>query len=294
MKILFYSSVNIDYTYRVDHIVREGETLSSDCLTIGAGGKGANQCAAFAKAVAPGCDCKVFLAGKCGKDGQFILDKLNNLGVDTSYMVQSEIPTGNAIIQLDKNGRNSIVLFGGGNRAVEKSEIDRVFENFSSQDVLCINCEINNLDYIIDMAHAKGMRIVLNPSPVNDVLDTVDLTKVSCIILNEVEGQSLTGKTEFQQILEDLSSKFSFSEIVLTVGDRGAYCKTAEKTYFVPCNKVEVVDTTGAGDTFMGYYFCSRLNNCDIERSLQIASAAASIAVSRPGAMDSIPFFAEI
>lgn len=294
MKVLFYSSINIDYTYHVDHIVKEGETISSSDLTIGAGGKGANQCAAFAKAFGKDSPFKVFLGGKCGKDGNFILEKLNGLGVDTSFMVKSEIPTGNAIIQLDKNGQNSIVLFGGGNRAIEKEEIENTLKAFSKDDMLCVNCEINNLDYVIERAWEKGMKIVLNPSPVNDVLNSIDINKVTALILNEPEARLLTDADCYENMMAALCDKYGLEEVVLTAGEDGAYCRVDGENFFVNAEKVKVADTVGAGDTFMGYYFSSRIKGLSAKESLEIASKAASIAVSRPGAMDSIPFFEEI
>lgn len=293
MKVLFYSSVNIDYTYHLDHIAKEGETVSSSFLTVGAGGKGANQSAAFAKALGKNAGCKVYLAGKCGDDGKFILDKLNSVGVDTSYMAKGD-RTGNAIIQLDKDGKNCIVLFAGGNGEITSEEADKVFENFSAGDMLCINCEINNLKYIVDKAYEKGMKIVLNPSPVNDNLKEIDLSKISSIILNETESRSLTDETDFEKMIVALREKYGFKEIVLTVGEMGSYCYFDGKTFFSPAQKVKVVDTTGAGDTFMGYYFSSRIMGKDPSDALKTASKASSIAVSRAGAMDSVPFFEEI
>lgn len=297
MKVLFYSSINIDMTFHVHHIVRPGETQSSSCVTVGAGGKGANQAAAFAKALQGTDGASVYLAGKCGNDGQFILDKLKGFGVDVSYMRLSSCGTGQAIIQVDENGQNSIILYGGGNQCIGKEEIDETLSFFSGEDVLCVNCEINNLGYLIDRAYEKGMRIYVNPSPVNEVFGEIDFSKVSALIVNEVEGAVVAGlgdDASYEEVVGALSHRWPACEIVMTVGGDGAFHSFQGQCMKVPAVKTCVVDTTAAGDTFMGYFFSSRLMGMDAKRSLERASLASSIAVSRQGAMDSIPFGKEV
>ena len=297
MKVLFYSSVNIDTVFHVDHIVSPGETLSSSCVTVGAGGKGANQAAAFAKALAGFDGAEVYLAGKCGDDGRFILEKLKDLGVDVSYMKDAPCGTGKAMIQVDANGQNSIVLYGGGNQCIQPCEVDEVLEGFVPSDVLCVNCEINNLGYVIDQAYSKGMHIIVNPSPVNDAIDEIDFSKVSALIVNEVEGTALSGldgEASYEDVLEALSSRWPDCEVVMTVGCDGSYYCHHGQSLKVPAFAADVVDTTAAGDTFMGYFFSSRLMGMNAEDSLKRASRASAIAVSRPGAMDSIPFGDEV
>lgn len=290
MKVLFYSSINIDTTFHLDHIVKEGETESSSSVTIGAGGKGSNQSAAFAKALDKNTDIKVYFAGKCSKDGDFIVEKLRNLGINTDYIFPSSCGTGQAIIQVDRQGKNSIVLYGGGNQAIEKSEIDKTLESFSAGDVLFINCEINNLSYIVDSAFKKGMKIILNPSPVNQALYSIDMNKISSLILNEIEAIALCGSDNIEKVCE----KYPDCEIVLTLGSKGSMYGYKNERYICPACKVKAVDTTGAGDTYMGFYYAQRLCGNKVEDALSIAAKASAIAVSRPGAMDSIPFIEEI
>ena len=303
MKFLVYSSVNIDVIFKVDHIVHPGETQSSFGFSTGAGGKGANQSAALAKAMGTSsCPCsnQVFLAGKCADDANFILEKLNSFGVNTSFMQPSSCGTGKAFIQVDKAGQNSIVIYGGGNQCIEKDEIDKVLATFTENDVLFLNCEINNLGYIVDQAFKKGMKIIVNPSPINCAIEEIDFSKVSAMIVNEVEGSLLSGlKSEaWEAILEALSKKWPDCEIVMTVGEQGAYYSFKGQLIKVPAVKTKVVDTTAAGDTFMGYFFSSRFNGqfngLSAEASLKLASQASALTVSRPGAMDSIPFRDEV
>lgn len=297
MKVLFYSSVNIDMVFHVDHIVAPGETQSSFGVSVGAGGKGANQAAALAKALNCVDGPTVYLAGKCGDDGKFILDKLSGFGVDVSYMRRASCGTGQAIIQVDKDGQNSIILYGGGNQRIEREEVDETLSFFSKDDVLCVNCEINDLGYVIDSAYEKGMRIFLNPSPVNEVLSQIDFSKVSVLVVNEVEGAALAGLeggAAYEDVIEALSLRWPSCEVVMTVGGDGAYYSFQGQTLKVSAVKTCVVDTTAAGDTFMGYFIASRLNGMNAEDSLKRAGLASSITVSRAGAMDSIPFGNEV
>lgn len=283
--------------FHVDHIVAPGETQSSSGVIVGAGGKGANQAAALAKAL-HGSDCAtVYLAGKCGDDGQFVLDKLSGFGVDVSYMRHASCGTGQAIIQVDKKGQNSIILYGGGNQCIERAEVDETLSFFSRDDILCVNCEINDLGYVIDRAYEKGMRVFVNPSPVNEVASQIDFSKVSALVVNEVEGAVLSGLecgAPYEDVIEALSLRWPTCEVVMTVGGDGAYYSFRGQTLKVPAVKTCVVDTTAAGDTFMGYFIASRLNGMNAEDSLKRASLASSITVSRPGAMDSIPFGNEV
>lgn len=153
MKVLSFGSLNIDYTYRVDHFVRKGETLSSESLQVFSGGKGLNQSIAMAKAGA-----EVYHAGAIGEDGRFLLEVMEDAGVDTSCVkILNDVRTGNAIIQNDKEGDNCILLYGGANQAITKVQIDAVLSRFDSGDYLVLQNEINELPYLMNKAHEKGM-----------------------------------------------------------------------------------------------------------------------------------------
>ena len=275
MKVLNFGSLNLDHTYQVPHIVAPGETLTSLGLAIHPGGKGLNQSVALAKAGA-----EVFHVGQIGADVRFIRNV--------------ETRTGNAIIQVDTNGQNCIILYPGANRCMEKSFIDEVLGAFSEGDYLLLQNEINNLPYIIDSAYAKGMKIILNPSPMDDQVLACDLSKISMFILNEVEAGQLTGEKDPAKVLASMQAKFPQAEIVLTLGAEGSVYAgkgsdpaakiIPQKIY--PCH---AVDTTGAGDTYTGYFIAEYLKEQDPVRALSIASMAASIAVSREGAASAIP-----
>lgn len=296
MKILVYSSLNIDSTFSVDHIVLPGETEPSTGFRKAAGGKGANQAVAIAKAAGKG-RIKVFFAGKVGSDGAFALKKLNEYGVDTSFVHHTESGTGQAIIQLDREGQNSILLYGGGNQENTEDEIDAVLQNFEEGDILVLNGEINCLSHLMDRALKLGMRVCINPSPVTDEILKLPLGKASLLVLNEIEGATIAKAkpdATYLEILTKLVKKFPKTEILLTLGKFGAYYGFRDIVEHSTSFDAEVVDTTCAGDTFLGYYLVSRSNGKKIRTSLETACKASSITVSRPGAMDSIPFAQEV
>ncbi len=296
MKILVYGSLNIDSTFVVDHITVPGETQASQGLRKAAGGKGANQAVAVAKALGKG-RTKVYFAGKVGSDGDWALEKLRGYGVDTSYVMHTESGTGQAIIQLDKEGQNSILLFGGGNLENTAEEMDRVLSDFGSDDILVMNAEISNLDHLMEKALERGMRVCVNPSPITADLLRLPLGKASMLVLNEIEGARLAKSKEgatFIEILTKLVKKFPMTEILLTIGKFGAYYGYKDIVEHSAAFDADVVDTTCAGDTFMGYYLASRCSGKKVRTSLETACKASSITVSRQGAMDSIPFCEEV
>lgn len=289
MKILNFGSLNIDYVYNVENFVKPGETISSKGLSVFCGGKGLNQSIAIAKA---GCD--VFHAGKIGIDGEILKAELEKAKVNTTYLLQGEGRSGHAIIQVSNKGQNSILLFGGENETITNKEIDRVLEGFSKGDLLLIQCEINNLDYIVNSAYEKGMGIILNPSPINQHLKSIDISKISYLILNEVEGAELSGKENHYEILNELMERYNHLKIVLTLGEKGVVYAEGDKRVYQKIFETQVIDTTAAGDTFTGYFIAGLVKKWEVEEILKTASKASSIAVSRNGAAPSIPYMAEV
>jgi len=224
VKVLNYGSLNVDYVYYVDHILKEGETISSSRMEQFCGGKGLNQSIALAKAGA-----KVFHAGMVGEGGQILIDACNKGGVDTTYIKIIPGKSGHTIIQLDKNGQNSILLFGGSNRKQSKEYIDEVLSHFKKGDILLLQNEINLLDYIIDKASERGLQIALNPSPFDNNVMLCDLSKVSYFFINEIEGKQITGSDNPDEIIMSLRAKFPKSKIILTLGKKGVqYCDANE------------------------------------------------------------------
>ena len=289
MKILNIGSMNLDMVYQMDHIVQPGETEASYGMNIFLGGKGINQSVAAAKAGA-----EVYHGGMIGEDGQPFLDACAEYGVDARHIRKVEGKSGHAIIQIDKNAQNSIILFGGANQMLTAEYVDSVLADFAAGDILLLQNEVNMLPYIVDKAYEKGMQIALNPSPFNENLKAVDMGKISIFLLNEVEGGQITGLTEPETIIAKLLEMFPGARIVLTLGKDGAVYADKEQKHFQPIFPVKAVDTTAAGDTFTGYFLACLCEGMEIPEVLKRSAKASSIAVSRPGAVPSVPWRKEV
>lgn len=289
MKVLNYGSLNVDYVYSLEHIVQGGETILSSKLETFSGGKGLNQSIALAKAGVP-----VYHAGQIGEEGDILLETCKENGVDTTYIRKLPEKGGHTIIQVDANGQNCIILYGGTNQMQTKEYINEVLSNFSEGDFLILQNEVNLLDYIIDRAYERGMKIVLNPSPFDDKLKACDLTKIYLFMLNEIEGEQFTGYSDKDEILDSLAEKFPAARFVLTLGSDGAVYYDGKEKVFQGIFKVKAVDTTAAGDTFTGFFIASLIDGAPVADALRTAAKASSIAVSRPGAAPSIPTMEEV
>lgn len=289
MKIFVFGSLNIDHTYHVPHMLRVGETLSSVSYTRNVGGKGFNQAVALSRA---GAD--VSFAGAIGADGVFLTDYLRACGVDISCVQQIDEPTGHAIITVDAQGNNSILLFGGANQKITDTMIAKTLEKARPGDWILLQNEINEGDRIIRAAHEKGMQIILNPSPVSGQMLDWPLELVSWFILNEVEGEDITGRPEPQEILDELLRRYPACRVVLTLGEKGSMYADASSRYTQAICPCTAVDTTAAGDTFTGYFLQAAAQGRPIPYALRMAAQASAIAVSRPGAAASIPTAEEV
>jgi len=284
MRVLNIGSLNIDYVYTVDHIILPGETEATGSRSIFLGGKGMNQSCALALA---GVD--VYHGGMIGEDGRMFLDACKTYGVHSDFIRITDGPSGHTVIQIDRNAQNSILLFGGANRKLTREFIDEVLSHFNREDILLLQNEVNLLPYIVDKAYEKGMQIALNPSPFNENLNEVDLSKISIFLLNEVEGFQITGQQDSDAILAALRARFPQARIMLTLGADGSVYADSTQVHHQPIFPVQAVDTTAAGDTFTGYFLAGLAEGLPIPQILKQSAKAASIAVTRPGAVPSIP-----
>lgn len=289
MKIYNLGSLNIDYVYSVPHFVQPGETLSSAKLEIFPGGKGMNQSVALAKAGA-----RVIHGGRIGDNGGFLKEILGQAGADTSFVAVDASSTGHAIIQVDENGQNCILLFSGSNHSFTEEFVREVLADANPGDILLLQNEINLLDVIFAVAAEKQLQIAFNPSPFTEDLLKLPLHQVKWWLCNEIEGGQLTGKTEPEEILISMQEKFPGSSIVLTLGKDGCMFTDGQQILRQPIFPVKAVDTTAAGDTFTGFFLASVARGKPVADALRIASRASSIAVSRMGASSSVPTLAEV
>ncbi len=284
MNILNFGSLNIDRVYEVTDIVRPGETVISRSYREFSGGKGLNQSIALAFAGA-----EVHHAGKTGKDGLFLKTFLEDAGVDVSKVDVTEYPTGHAIIQVNQNGENSIVLSGGANQEITGDDVNNVLRDFNPGDYILLQNEISSMPEILSRASKANLNIVFNPAPMEPAVLQYPLDGVKYFIMNEIEGEGFTGEKTPECIISTLLATFPGAGIVLTMGENGVYYADLERRLFVPSEKVTVRDTTAAGDTFVGYFVAGLAAGQPVEKCLRKASQAAAICVSRPGAAASIP-----
>lgn len=289
MKILNFGSMNIDFVFNVDHIVISGETISSSEMNTFPGGKGLNQSIALARAGA-----KVYHAGMIGEDGLVLLELLEKEGVNCDNVKIINEKTGTAFIQVDHNGQNSIIVYGGANRKITEQYIDNVLRSFDDEDIILLQNEISNIDYIIKKSFEKEMKIVFNPSPVDDKLLQYDLNKISIFILNQYEGSLLSENTSLNSTISILKKKYPYARIVITQGSEGVIYLDNKNIYKHGAYNVNVVDTTAAGDTFAGYFLALFSKNIELPEVLELSSKAAALTVTRKGAAHAIPYLNEV
>lgn len=290
MRKLVLGSLNIDKTYRVEHLVRPGETISARESCCYCGGKGFNQAVALARA-----GNEVVLAGMIGTDGDMLLDALKENQISIELIARVEGPSGHAIIQVDDAGQNSIIIDAGSNGEVTQRYIDSVLERFSSGDMLVLQNEIPHTGYAIQAAHERGMFVAFNPSPITPEIDACNLNLVNLLLINETEGEALTGEHDPERILTELRRRYPGLAVLLTLGKHGCTYESSEgRRYRAAAVATDVVDTTAAGDTFTGYFLSGIACGLPVEETLKLATQAAGICVSRPGALDSIPMAAEL
>lgn len=284
MKILNIGSLNIDYVYQVDRFVTAGETKSVDSLCVNCGGKGLNQSIALARA-----GLSTWHAGMIGPEGQFLVEELEKSGVHTELIETKSQSTGHAIIQVNPGGQNCILVYPGTNGALSGEYLERVFAHFSKGDVLLVQNETNLVSQAIDRAWTKGMEVAFNASPIHAEIGRFPLEKVRWLFINEVEGEALSGEKTPEDMLGALQEKYPKTQVVLTLGARGSLWADGRDVHRCAACTVKAVDTTGAGDTFTGFFLRGVLDPVEGISPLRLASTAGAIAVTGEGAAKAIP-----
>lgn len=284
-RILNLGSLNIDYVYRMDRIVEPGETRASADFSRGAGGKGLNQSIALARAGAEVCH-----AGCLGHEAEWLRDLLATERVDTTRLRAVGLPAGHAIIQVDAAGRNAIVLHGGANLGLQAAQLPDLFEGFGAGDWFLAQNETSCLPEALSTARARGMTVCFNPAPMHSRVTLYPLTCVDWLIVNEHEGRELGGGTSPMEILSGLRRRCPSAHLVLTLGAAGAWGAPPDaEPVFVAAPAVQAVDTTAAGDTFIGFLLAASMRDASLPDALALACRAGATCVTRAGAAASIP-----
>lgn len=289
MKIYNLGSLNIDYVYSVEHFVSAGETLSSDTMEIFPGGKGLNQSIALARAGA-----NVIHGGLIGEGGDFLKEKMLSSGVDVSRIKRTDGSNGHAVIQVNRQGQNCILLYAGSNYMIDRQYIEEFLVDSEENDILLLQNEVSCLDIAFETAEKKKLRIAFNPSPFKENINSLPLKQIKWFFCNEIEGEALFGSSNPEIMADNFIESYPDSVLILTLGSRGSMYISREKSFFQPTFKVNAVDTTAAGDTFTGYFTAAVIRGESEEKAMEIAARAASVTVSRKGASESIPYLSEL
>jgi ribokinase len=284
MAIFNVGSINIDHVYQVEHFVQPGETLSSNGYQQLLGGKGANQSIALAQA---GADA--FHVGKLSKSDADYKQALIRFGVDCKHLECTDEPSGHAIIQVTPFGENAIVLFGGANQTISPDDISQALASAKPSDWVLTQNETSCVEQVLTTCKAKQLKIAFNPAPMTSAIKDLPLDCLSLLIVNEVEAQELSGQSDLDKMEQYFRSKWPELEVIITMGKVGVRMLRHQQTLNVSAFNVEAVDTTAAGDTFIGYFLAAYSQHSDAEQALKRACAASALAVTKQGAAQSIP-----
>ncbi|SDJ29572.1 ribokinase [Billgrantia gudaonensis] len=282
-----FGSINLDHVYRVPHLVRPGETLASSDYHVGLGGKGANQ--SLAMALAGG---EVSHWGRISRQDAWARDILARAGVNVTFTELVDAPSGHAIIQVDDRGENAIILFPGANHGFTATDIEALLDACEPGDWILTQNECSALPELFSRARQHGVNLAFNPAPMSDAVNRLPLTACDLLFVNRGEAAWLAGVAQdepAERLLDALSERLPDTATVLTLGHDGAWYQEGTARHHQPALAVEAVDTTAAGDTFIGYFLARRQAGDAVPRCLEVAATAAALGVMRPGAAESIP-----
>lgn len=289
MKFLVFGSMNIDKVYKLKSLPEKGETLTCDSFEEHVGGKGLNQAVSLARAGA-----EVYMAGRVGTDGRKLAEFLQDAGVNTDLVQIADTVTGHAVIEVDGGGQNQMILFKGANHEITPEYCDRVLRDFGSGDVILMEYETSCVEYMIEKAAQKGLIVAINPSPYTEDVKDLPFGKIDLVFVNEAEGQSIAETKDNDKAVKIIKQMTEGGAVVMTLGAGGAIYCDSDTTVKVPAFNVKAADTTGAGDTFTGYFLEAYMSGADEKDALTRASAAAAVAVKKVGAAETIPSASEV
>ena len=276
-------SINIDNFYEVPHLPAPGETLAALSYGFGLGGKGANMSVAAARAAA-----RVSHIGAVGAEGRWTRERLMEYGVDVPHIGQIDGPTGHANIVVDPQGENSIVLFHGANVQLTEAIIGAALTEASPGDYLLMQNETNGQEYAATTAQSLGLRVVYAAAPFDADAIARLLGCIDLLVLNAVEAAQLEVATGHAP------DALGVADVIVTLGAKGCKWVSNKGEILFDAYPADVVDTTGAGDTFTGYLVAGLDRGMPMEAAIDLALKAGSMMVERRGTADVIPDLKEI
>lgn len=289
MTIYNVGSINIDHVYQVQHFVRPGETLTSNHYQKLLGGKGANQSIALAQA-----NCDVMHVGAVGSGEDDLIKQLQTSGVNTQYIAQTEQATGHAIIQVNQDAENAIVLFSGANHALTQEQIKQTLAHAAKGDWVLLQNETNYIGESIALAKARDLSVAFNPAPMDKILVEQVIDQIDVLIVNEVEAMDLFAADSVEQAQRLFQQQYPQLTVILTLGAQGVRYINEQGIVEVKAFNVKAVDTTAAGDTFIGFCLAGLMEKLPVEQALKRACAASALCVTKPGASVSIPSLEQV
>ncbi|MEA4984546.1 Ribokinase [bioreactor metagenome] len=296
-KIVVVGSCNTDMVVKSDRLPVPGETVLGGAFMMNPGGKGANQAVAIARMGG-----NVTFISKTGNDlfGRQSVEMYGDENIVTDYIFSDQhLPSGVALIMVDRNGENCIVVASGANGSLSPKDIEKARNVIENADILLMQLEVpmDTVEYAAKLAHEKGIKVVLNPAPAAFLSNEL-LKCLYAIIPNKTEAEMLSGikvsDLETAKQAADIIAAKGVDKVVITLGSKGALIKDGDVYSFIPADKVEAVDTTAAGDTFCGAFCVGISEGLSIEDAVRMATKAAGITVTREGAQAAIPYRKEI
>jgi len=296
-KVVVVGSYNTDMTIKTSRIPQRGETILGGSFAMHAGGKGANQAVAAARAGA-----QVWFIARVGNDelGRGALEILQAEGVNCDFVVRDkQTPTGTAFIIVDEHGENCIVVASGANMNLLPRDVEAAAAVIAAADALLLQLEspLETVTAAAQLAKAHACRVVLNPAPAR-VLETDLLRALSVITPNVIEAEMLTGMAirdegDLKNAARALQEK-GVSTVLITMGARGVFAANAREEFFMPAFKVKAEDSTAAGDVFSGTLCAFLQTEFSLRETATRAAAAAALSVTKAGALSSAPHWEEI
>lgn len=287
-KIAVIGSINTDFVFRCKELPKPNETILGEAFEVNFGGKGANEAVASARL---GADVTLF--GKVGDDlySAENLKHLKNEGVDVSYVETAKNTSGGSAGIMHGSGTNSIIVVGGANAKVDEDYINRHKQEVLSNDIFCLTLEIpqKTVEYLIDLLFNNGKTVIFNPSPITKLSRQL-YNKCTYVIVNEVEVLDLPGYAGLQETLKLYDGK-----LIVTHGKDGVYLYQNGEVCHKPALKIKnVVDTTGAGDTFLSAFAVAVASEKSFSESIEFANVCAGVKTTKSGAQTGMPKLAEI
>lgn len=294
--ICVIGSLNMDLVVNVDTMPKPGQTIIGSNFKEVPGGKGANQAVAMTRL-----NGNVSMIGKVGEDGfgQTLINSLKNDKVDTTYIQTSKGATGVALITVDKNAQNSIVVSPGANFEVKEDDIDNNIEAIKNSDIVVLQLEtpLNTIKYALNKAKELNKYTILNPAPAVKLDDEI-IKNVDLLTPNETELEILSEmKIENEDDISKATNKMiekGVKELIVTLGSKGSLYINKEKSFFKSAYKVDAIDTTAAGDSFTGALAVALSNNKSIDEAMDFASKVGALSVMKEGAQSSLPTLKDV